>query len=72
MPGIDTDELLTLALRLADRAGALVLEALDAAHAGVDTKTSGTDMVSDVDRASERLIVEALRAARPGDSVVGE
>ncbi|HSH23168.1 MAG TPA: inositol monophosphatase family protein [Acidimicrobiales bacterium] len=72
MPGIDTEELLTLALDLADRAGALVLEALDAAHAGVDTKTSGTDMVSDVDRASERLIVEALRAARPGDSVVGE
>ena len=72
MPGTDLDELLALALRLAGRAAALLLEGLGHVHAGLATKTSGTDMVSDVDRASERLIVEGLRSARPGDSIVGE
>ena len=31
-----------------------------------------TDMVSDADRASERLIVERILAARPGDAILGE
>ena len=72
MPGTDVEELLSLAVRLAESAGALLLEALGSAHAGLGTKTSGTDMVSDVDRASERLIVEALGSARPHDGILGE
>jgi len=38
----------------------------------VDTKSSTTDPVTEVDRASERVIVDHLLAARPGDGVLGE
>ena len=38
----------------------------------VETKSSPTDLVSQVDRQAERLIVERLRASRPGDAVLGE
>ena len=38
----------------------------------VGRKTSATDLVTDVDRATEALIVRALRARRPGDVIVGE
>lgn len=39
---------------------------------GVETKSSSTDMVSEADRASETMIVDAIRAARPDDAVFGE
>lgn len=38
----------------------------------VDTKSTATDMVTHADRASEAHIVEAIRAARPGDGFIGE
>ena len=38
----------------------------------MSTKSSATDMVTEVDRAAEALIVAALRAARPDDGIVGE
>ena len=38
----------------------------------VTTKSSATDMVTEVDRAAEHLIVDALRDARPGDGIIGE
>ena len=38
----------------------------------VETKSSPTDLVSEVDRESERLIVERLIAARPEDAVLAE
>ena len=72
MPGVDVDELLGLGVELAEAAGALLVEALGRVHDEVTTKTSGTDMVSEVDRASEHLIVEALRRARPDDAILGE
>lgn len=72
MPGIDVDELLGIAVRLGQEAGDLLVGALGRTRAEVTTKTSGTDMVSEVDRASERLIVDALRSARPGDAILGE
>lgn len=65
-------ELLALALELADKAGALLLGAVPRRAAGVGTKTTGTDMVTDADRASEALITEGIRAARPGDAILGE
>jgi myo-inositol-1(or 4)-monophosphatase len=37
-----------------------------------DTKSTPTDPVTEFDRAAERLIVDALRARRPEDSIVGE
>jgi myo-inositol-1(or 4)-monophosphatase len=63
--------LLDLAMRLAVDASALLREGRTR-HLVVDTKSSRTDMVTEVDRASEALIVAGLRAARPHDAIVGE
>jgi len=38
----------------------------------VDTKSSPTDVVTEMDRRSEALITERIRAVRPGDTVLGE
>src|SRR5262249_28462405 len=38
----------------------------------VGTKSSPTDMVSEVDREAERVIVSLLTAARPDDAILGE
>ena len=68
----DLTHLLALAERLAADAAALLVDGLSRARASVDTKSTGTDMVTEMDRASERLIVEGLRAARPDDGILGE
>ena len=36
------------------------------------TKSSPTDLVTEFDRAAERLIVEAIRRDRPDDTIIGE
>ncbi|MDP8988041.1 MAG: inositol monophosphatase [Actinomycetota bacterium] len=72
MPPVPTAELLDLAVRLARQAGDLLLDGRGRRPGDVSTKTSGTDMVSEVDRASERLIVNGLRDARPGDGILAE
>ncbi len=38
----------------------------------VDTKSTATDVVTAADKAVERQIIADLRAARPGDAVLGE
>ena len=38
----------------------------------IDTKSSPTDVVTEMDRRSEALITDWIRAVRPGDSVLGE
>jgi myo-inositol-1(or 4)-monophosphatase len=38
----------------------------------VDTKSSPTDVVTEMDRASEQLIRDAILAERPGDAILGE
>lgn len=66
-------ELHDLACRLAVTAGRMVRDGR--AARGVteaSTKSTGTDMVTEFDRASERLIVDGIRAARPDDAIVGE
>jgi myo-inositol-1(or 4)-monophosphatase len=65
-------DLRELAADLARRAGALISEARRSGAGLVDTKSTATDMVTEYDRASEALIVGALRAARPGDAIIGE
>ena len=66
------DDLLTLAVDVARRAADLVrrrrLEGVEVA----DTKTSDTDVVTEVDKAAERFIFDALTSARPGDGYLGE
>jgi myo-inositol-1(or 4)-monophosphatase len=65
-------ELLTLARELAGRASILLLDELDHERAEVSTKSTSTDMVTEIDRASERLIVDGILERRPDDGIVGE
>ena len=64
------NELLDLAVQIAKKAGALLLERPD--QLSIDTKTSKLDIVTHMDKASEKLIVEAILAARPDDGIIGE
>jgi len=64
-------ELLALATDLARDAGQVHVEGLRSTLR-IETKSSLTDPVSQVDREAERLIVERLREARPDDAVLGE
>ena len=64
------NELLDLAVQIAKQAGALLLERPD--QLSIDTKTSSIDIVTQMDKASEKLIVEAILAARPDDGIIGE
>ena len=65
-------ELLEHARGAAEAAGRLLLERLTTGITGVEAKSSPTDLVSDVDRASESLIRRLLRDARPSDAFIGE
>ena len=72
---VPTDELLELACRLAKEAGDLALigrRRLDSSALGTATKSTATDLVTDLDRAAERHVVDGVRAARPDDAIVGE
>ena len=75
-PVDDLPGLLALATSLARSAGDLLLEGMatvpELLAAAVPTKSSVTDMVSEVDRASERLLVDGILAARPDDGILGE
>lgn len=64
--------LVALATSTAAEAAALIVDGLTRARTSVDTKTTGTDMVTEMDRASESLILGRLTAARPDDAVLGE
>jgi myo-inositol-1(or 4)-monophosphatase len=68
----DLDNMLDLAVDLAERAGRLLLDEAPERAAHVSTKSSLTDMVTDVDRASEALIVGTIEKERPGDGILGE
>jgi myo-inositol-1(or 4)-monophosphatase len=65
-------QLLELASRLAVASGKMVREGRRHGVQSASTKSSVTDMVTEFDRASERLIVDGLTAARPDDAVIGE
>lgn len=65
-------ELCDLASRLALAAGEFVFEGRKQGVTSASSKSSDTDIVTEFDRASERMIVDGLRAARPDDAVVGE
>jgi myo-inositol-1(or 4)-monophosphatase len=66
------DELLGVAVRIARDAAATARRMRDEAITDVQTKSTDTDVVTAADRAVERQVVEALRAQRPGDGVLGE
>jgi myo-inositol-1(or 4)-monophosphatase len=68
----DRQVLLALAEDLAARAATLSLERLREPRTNVRTKATTTDMLSEVDEACERLIVEGIRASRPDDGILSE
>jgi len=72
----DPGELLGLAVRVAGEAAAMLAAGRPAGPSGrpavAGTKTSPTDVVTEMDRASEALIRQRLEAARPGDAILGE
>ena len=68
---IHLQELLALAGDLARAAGQIHAEGRHSALR-IETKSSPTDLVSQVDREAERMIVERLRELRPDDAVLGE
>jgi myo-inositol-1(or 4)-monophosphatase len=68
----DPEALLTLAVGVTARAVELLLDGVRRDRVVVETKSTATDMVSEMDRASEALIVGALLAARPDDGIVAE
>ena len=61
-----------LAIETARRAGALLLELTRSPAAGVRSKSSATDLVSEADEKAEQAIVAAIRAKRPDDAIVAE
>ncbi|TDC45222.1 inositol monophosphatase [Actinomadura sp. KC345] len=66
-------DLLELAVATASEAGRMLV---DKRHVDgpdvVQTKSSPTDVVTQMDRAAEQLIIERIRAARPDDAFLGE
>ena len=68
----DPRALLDLAVDTARAAAELVARGRATAAGQVDVKSSPTDVVTAVDKASERLVVGRLLGARPEDGVLGE
>ncbi|WP_035846210.1 inositol monophosphatase family protein [Kitasatospora azatica] len=66
------DELLALALDAAREAGALLRDGRPADLGVAATKSSPVDVVTEMDLASEKLIVELITGRRPRDGYLGE
>jgi myo-inositol-1(or 4)-monophosphatase len=71
-PTPDPAALRALAEAVARDAGALLRDGLAGQRRIVDTKSTRTDMVTEMDRAAEARIVEGLLGARPDDGMLGE
>jgi myo-inositol-1(or 4)-monophosphatase len=72
MTDVAVAELRALAEDVAREAARLVHRARESEVEVAATKSSSVDLVTETDRASERLVRELLAAARPEDGVVGE
>jgi myo-inositol-1(or 4)-monophosphatase len=64
--------MLNIAVKAAIRAGKLIYRAGDNLDHLTVTKKSHADYVSEVDRAAERIIIEALREAYPSHAILAE
>jgi len=71
VPAPEPTELLSLACRLAEEAGQLLVDGLTNAEL-LGTKSTQTDLVTTMDHASERHVVDGILASRPDDAIVGE
>ena len=68
----DLFELLDIAKHAASLAAAVHRQAIQQGNFEFDTKASLSDLVTEVDRESERELVRAIHAVRPSDAIVGE
>lgn len=64
------DDLLALALRIAHEAGTLLMDRPAAFE--ISSKSTAIDIATQMDKASEKFIVESLLASRPDDGIIGE
>lgn len=72
-PGVPpAAELLEIALVLAREAGTLLQAGRPAGPLRVSSKSTPTDVVTEMDHAAEALITEALTRLRPDDGILGE
>ena len=69
---VDPRELLALAEEVATEAGRFIVEDRPDRLAVAATKSSPTDVVTEMDRGAERMVVARLAKARPDDGVLGE
>jgi len=70
LPATDRSADLAFTVELAERAGRLLTERFEKVER-IDFK-SAKDVVTEVDHLSEQLIIDAIRAAHPGDGIVAE
>lgn len=66
------DELLAIATAAATAAAVLIQAEAGLARRDVSTKSSPTDLVSEVDRAAEHCVVTTLTESRPNDAILAE
>jgi myo-inositol-1(or 4)-monophosphatase len=71
-PDLDLAGLADLAERAARQTAELLLEGLRRPRVVVATKSSATDLVTEIDREAEALLAEILLGARPDDGLLGE
>ena len=72
-PVTDPELLLRIAVDTAGEAGRLLASWRgDERPDVIETKSSPTDVVTEMDRRSEALITRRIRAVRPGDTILGE
>ena len=69
---VDPRELLALAEEMAREAGRLIVEQRPRDLAVATTKTSVTDIVTEMDQRAEQLLVDRITTARPDDGILGE
>jgi myo-inositol-1(or 4)-monophosphatase len=67
----EIESILELATRLARAAGQIQREHYEGEFE-IRTKSAAIDLVTDIDQACERLIVEAIQAERKGDAILAE
>ncbi|MEV5897189.1 inositol monophosphatase family protein [Nonomuraea fuscirosea] len=65
-------DFLRLAEGIAREAGEMILAKRPTMSAEIETKSSPTDVVTTLDKASEELIRDRILSARPGDRILGE
>ncbi len=61
-----------LAQQIALQAGELLLDGLTHERTSIETKSSSTDVVTEIDKASEELISKSILSKRPKDAIIGE